>query len=194
MSSSGTFARIGLIAAVSVVLGISTLTPLLKQTTAPVALPPEGLTPFVLAAPPVPAALATTGQPAAEVSRPLKTGVSYLTVEAPVPAVPTMGSSPATAPPPSPTEASAAAAPSPPAQAAPPATGSALAAPALPPVQADDGSAAAAAQAAVQPASPAVEPAPERARKNAAKRASDRSAPKQVLRVPFSYNDRLTAH
>jgi len=46
----------------------------------------------------------------------------------------------------------------------------------------------------VQPASPAVEPAPERARKNAAKRASDRSAPKQVLRVPFSYNDRLTAH
>jgi len=193
MSSSGTFARVALVAAVSVVLGISTLAPLLKQSPAPALVAEDRVTPFVLAAPRQEAPVrATVGEESAAVPRPMKTAVARLTIDAPAPATPQSGS-PAAMAPAGMVVPAAVQAPAAPAAAVP-----AAAHPAFPPMQVDDGSAAA--QAAAQPATmqPPGEPTAERQRKNeksaAAKRAADRAKQTRIHQTPFSYRDQLAAH
>jgi hypothetical protein len=83
MPSGGSFARIGLIAAVSMVVGISTLGSLLKQA------PPDEVVRVVAlpaSARPEPVAAAKTAEPVVDV--PVKPAVASLTLEEPAPAAP----------------------------------------------------------------------------------------------------------
>jgi hypothetical protein len=204
MPSSGAFARVGLIAAVSVVAGISTLGPLLKQAmqsdsrttdmaatvppadgrttgvAAPLPPPPEAAGEGAVAAPlsdrsaPI-AARALTGAVPEAARPPVRTAVARLTIDEAV----------RTAPPADIAPAAAAAAPAPSAASgsAPPA----VAATAFPPVQPldeTDGGASQAAQAAAPPQAAQAATPPQAAKK---KRAAAKKKPARP--APFDLRD-----
>jgi hypothetical protein len=202
MPSSAAFARLGLIVAVSVVAGISTLGPLLKQATqsdsrttgmAATGPPPDGRTTGVATTlPPPPEAAGEAAVAAAPSDRPAPTAVRTLAGAVPEAARPpvrtavarlTIDEAVRRAPPADNAPAAAAAAPAPSADSA--SAPSAVAAPAFPAVQPlDDGAAPQAAQAAAPPQAAQAAAPPQAAKK---KRAAAKQKP--VRPAPFDLRD-----
>jgi hypothetical protein len=204
MPSSDAFARVGLIAAVSVVAGISTLGPLLKQATqsdsrttgmAATVPPPDGRTTGVAATLPPPpeaageravaappsdrsapiAARALTGAVPEAARPPVRTAVARLTIDEAVRTAPPADIAPAAA--------AAAPAPSAASASAPPAV-AASAFPAVQPLDETDGGASQAAQAAAPPQAAQAAPPPQPSKK---KRAAAKKEP--VRPAPFDLRD-----
>jgi hypothetical protein len=202
MASGSVFARVALVAAVSVVLGVSTLSPLLKQGTAP----DNRIAPAALVAP--------SAEPDATRARPAGAAVANFTMqeqatpaaeqpaqmapaapaERPVAATPpaspdTPSAAPAAAP------SAAPAAVPPPGEAAAPMSAAATAS--FPAVQPTDDASAAATQSTAQaetPESPPIVAATDEPPRKVERRA-DRPKPKRTRqRAPFSYETQLAAH
>jgi hypothetical protein len=212
MPSSDAFARVGLIAAVSVVAGISTLGPLLKQATqsdsrttgmAATVPPPDGRTTGVAATLPPPpeaagegavaappsdrsapiAARALTGAVPEAARPPVRTAVARLTIDEAVRTAPPADIAPAAAAAaPAPSAASASAPPAASASAPPAVAASAF--PAVQPLDETDGAASQAAQAATPPQAAQAAPPPQPSKK---KRAAAKKEP--VRPAPFDLRD-----
>jgi hypothetical protein len=202
MPSSGAFARVGLIAAVSVVAGISTLGPLMKQATqsdsrttgmaAAVPPPPDGRTTGVAAPLPPPpgaagegavaappsdrsapiAARALTGAVPEAARPPVRTAVARLTIDEAVRTAPPADIAPAAAAAPAPSAASGS---------APPAV-AASAFPAVQPLDETDGGASQAAQAAAPPQAAQAAAPPQAAQAAAPPQAAQAAPPQQAAK------------
>jgi hypothetical protein len=198
MASSGMFARVALIAAVSVVLGVSTLSPLLKQGA-----PPDNRIAPAAFLPPSPGL--DPAPPAATPAPRTNVAVSNLTMQEPPRAAPPAERPAAPSAPVRATSAEqpaavAAVAPAAPRDSSPstPCTDCPPAASAFPAMQPlTDEASAAAAQAAAQseaPSSPPIVAATDDPPRKVEKRADRPKAKRTRTRTPFSYETQLAAH